>query len=295
MSYILNRKKDSPNKRILNLVLFVSIVFIVGLAFTVSTWEPNYFEILGVPRSATAKDIKQAYRKLSLDLHPDKNPTKEAEELFLLASKAQTTLLNDEFRDAYDRWGEEGLKWIEHSQNMYLNGLVRIGIFVLSHFVMVFILTISVSSTNARSYSFGFLGFIVVILANLRFGEDDLLIPFNPSMTKDQKCNLISSSMGLVVTMICAIQRFFYYDFEEKIFKLLSEIKTNQDAVLGNHQPQQILKQGQKKSSTLIQPSGEQQQLPAPRRSFLPELPSWAYILLFLYFSQYLGGGNNKH
>ena len=46
-------------------------------------FEKNYYEVLGVPESATDKDISRAYKKLAKQLHPDANPgNKEAEERF---------------------------------------------------------------------------------------------------------------------------------------------------------------------------------------------------------------------
>ena len=52
----------------------------------------DYYEILGVSRDATKQEIKKAYRKLALKYHPDKNPSKEAEEKFKEISEAYAVL-----------------------------------------------------------------------------------------------------------------------------------------------------------------------------------------------------------
>ncbi len=64
----------------------------------------DLYAALGVPRSATAADIKKAFRKLALRLHPDKNPgDARAEEAFKRVSEAWNTLGSPDKRAAYDR------------------------------------------------------------------------------------------------------------------------------------------------------------------------------------------------
>ncbi len=71
----------------------------------------DYYEILGVSRSATADEIKKAYRKLALKYHPDRNPDdKEAEERFKEAAEAYEVLGDAEKRQIYDRYGIDGLR-----------------------------------------------------------------------------------------------------------------------------------------------------------------------------------------
>jgi molecular chaperone DnaJ len=71
----------------------------------------DYYEILNIPKDAAEKTIKQAYRKLALKLHPDRNPdNKEAEEQFKEAAEAYDVLSNPEKRSIYDRYGHEGLQ-----------------------------------------------------------------------------------------------------------------------------------------------------------------------------------------
>ncbi|MHC1588296.1 MAG: molecular chaperone DnaJ, partial [Methermicoccaceae archaeon] len=69
----------------------------------------DYYEILGVSRDADANEIKRAYRKLALKYHPDKNPSKEAEERFKEISEAYAVLSDPEKRAYYDRFGASGV------------------------------------------------------------------------------------------------------------------------------------------------------------------------------------------
>ncbi len=70
----------------------------------------DYYEVLGVSKSADATEIKKAYRKLALKYHPDKNPgDQEAEEKFKEAAEAYDVLSNDDKRRRYDQFGHAGM------------------------------------------------------------------------------------------------------------------------------------------------------------------------------------------
>lgn len=71
----------------------------------------DYYEILGVQRTATKDDLKKAYRKLAMQYHPDRNPgDKESEEKFKEAAEAYEILSDDNKRARYDRYGHDGVR-----------------------------------------------------------------------------------------------------------------------------------------------------------------------------------------
>jgi len=74
----------------------------------------DYYKLLGISRNASPKEIKKAYRQMSLKFHPDKNKEEGASEKFAEISRAYEVLSDDELKEIYDRHGEEGLK--QHEQ-----------------------------------------------------------------------------------------------------------------------------------------------------------------------------------
>ena len=70
----------------------------------------DYYEILGIDKNATKEEIKSAFRKKARQYHPDVNKAPDAEEKFKAIGKAYETLMDDEKRATYDRYGEDGLK-----------------------------------------------------------------------------------------------------------------------------------------------------------------------------------------
>lgn len=71
----------------------------------------DYYEVLGVSRSATDAELKKAYRKLAMKYHPDRNPDDaDAENRFKEASEAYSVLSDADQRGTYDQYGHEGLR-----------------------------------------------------------------------------------------------------------------------------------------------------------------------------------------
>lgn len=72
--------------------------------------QRDYYEVLGVPRSATPEDLKGAFRRLARQYHPDVNKSADAEERFKEINEAYAVLSDADKRSAYDRFGHAGVR-----------------------------------------------------------------------------------------------------------------------------------------------------------------------------------------
>lgn len=90
----------------------------------------DYYDILGVSRSADEQEIKKAYRKMAVKYHPDKNPgDKAAEESFKEAAEAYEVLSNPDKRARYDRFGHQGMGGAAGGQGGFGGGMSMEDIF----------------------------------------------------------------------------------------------------------------------------------------------------------------------
>jgi len=78
----------------------------------ISLTKEDYYKILGIKRTASEREIKKAFKKLSLKYHPDKNKDKTewAKNMFIKVANAYEVLSDTEKRQIYDKYGEEGVK-----------------------------------------------------------------------------------------------------------------------------------------------------------------------------------------
>lgn len=93
----------------LHLILPLVFIYLLQLSGLTAQYI-EYYDKLGVDPGATTKEIRKAFKKLAVSLHPDKSDDPNAVEKFREISEIYEVLKDDEQRKTYDRHGEEGLK-----------------------------------------------------------------------------------------------------------------------------------------------------------------------------------------
>ena len=105
-------------KNTYNYLSIIFLILLINSIIYINCEEEDYYTLLGVSRDASTKEIKKAFRTLSLKYHPDRNPgNKKAHELYLKINKAHEVLTNPELKEIYDIYGEEGLNQQENMEN----------------------------------------------------------------------------------------------------------------------------------------------------------------------------------
>nr|XP_036856130.1 dnaJ homolog subfamily C member 10 [Manis javanica] len=90
-------------KRVILCFLIVYMAILVGT-------EQDFYSLLGISKTASSREIRQAFKKLALKLHPDKNPNNpNAHSDFLKINRAYEVLKDEDLRKKYDKYGEKGL------------------------------------------------------------------------------------------------------------------------------------------------------------------------------------------
>uniref|UniRef100_A0A8C6B6X5 DnaJ homolog subfamily C member 10 n=1 Tax=Monodon monoceros TaxID=40151 RepID=A0A8C6B6X5_MONMO len=90
-------------KRVMLCFLIVYMAILVGT-------DQDFYSLLGVSKTASSREIRQAFKKLALKLHPDKNPNNpDAHSEFLKINRAYEVLKDEDLRKKYDKYGEKGL------------------------------------------------------------------------------------------------------------------------------------------------------------------------------------------
>lgn len=97
-------------KDLISLIMAIFIIEPLMILVTEGANKMDYYQLLGLKRTATDREIKKAFRKLAVQYHPDKNKSKDAEEKFREIADAYGVLSDPEKRKKYDQFGHSAFE-----------------------------------------------------------------------------------------------------------------------------------------------------------------------------------------
>ena len=124
----------------------------------------NHYSVLGVTRCSTPMEIKKAYKRLSLTLHPDKNQSPTAADDFAFVKSSYDVLMDASNRIVYNKFGDDGIKNNKSTFDEQAM-LIEMGIFYATWGMLSFVLTLGKSGGLARGWIYT--GMIVMLLIEI--------------------------------------------------------------------------------------------------------------------------------
>mmetsp|Transcript_20746 Transcript_20746/g.30095 ORF Transcript_20746/g.30095 Transcript_20746/m.30095 type:complete len:321 (-) Transcript_20746:218-1180(-) len=212
-------------------VLFLTfLIFIAGME--IQAKGPNHYAKLGVTRSSNPLAIKRAYKKLSLQVHPDKNKSPDAPAQFDALKRAYDVLMDMEFREVYNKFGQEGIDSNKRYDETQF--FIELGVFYLTWGMMAYVLTLGKRSGNARQWTFtGLIVMLVVEIAIMTSRGNPIPEWLLPQTTEYEVIWIMHSLFPAFMNGCRSLGAFLYVDLEEQQRKLLLALQEqNKDILL---------------------------------------------------------------
>lgn len=193
---------------------------------------PNYYSMLGVNRDSNPLEIKRAYKKLSLQLHPDKNKSPDAPEMFDRVKQAHDVLMDMELREVYNKFGADGIKQNKRFDETQF--LLETAIYYVSYGMMAFMLTLGKRSGDARNWVFtGLIAMLVIEIAIMTSQTNPLPAWLFPQMTEHEVIWLLHSLFPAFMNGCRSLGAYLFVDFDAQTRQLLLALQEqNKDVLL---------------------------------------------------------------
>lgn len=217
--------------------IMYAIAFLAGLAAIKTGMEihergPNNYSLLGVTRDSSPLEIKRAYRKLSVQLHPDKNDAPDAADQFHIVNQAYDVLMDLELREVYNKFGKEGID--QNKRYSETQFLMEAGIFYVSWGVMAFLLTMGKKSGSARDWTLtGLIVMLVVEVMVMTSLTNPLPSSIFPTLTEADLVRMLHSLFPAFMNGCRSMGAYMYVDLDAQLRQLLLALQEqNQDILL---------------------------------------------------------------
>ena len=232
-SFLLRRRRFAFNSFFLLRLTYHSFSnSIICLGLEIQQRGPNHYEILGVTRDDNPLAIKRAYKKLSLQLHPDKNPSPDASDQFDRVKQAYDVLMDMELREVYNKFGKEGVD--NNKRYNETQFLLEVGVFYVSWAVMAFLLTMGKNSGEARNWTFTGLVVMLVLEVVLMTSQSNPIPSWLfPRLTESEAVKIMHSLFPAFMNGCRSLGAFLFIDLDAQMRQLLVALQEqNKDVLL---------------------------------------------------------------
>lgn len=193
----------------------------------------NHYTLLNVNRNSSPLDIKRAYKKLSLQLHPDKNPNDpNASAKFDRVKKAYDVLMDMEFREVYNKFGADGI----NSNKRYdeTQFFIELAVFYVTWGIMAYVLTLGKKSSLSRQWTFtGLIVMLVLEISIMTSRGNPFPSWFFPQNSEYEVVWLMHTLFPALMNGCRSIGGYLYVDLEAQTRQLLLALQEqNKDILL---------------------------------------------------------------
>eukprot|EP00904_Undaria_pinnatifida_P007847 jgi/Undpi1/4192/HiC_scaffold_16.g07559.m1 len=232
-AWILAPKRFRKDRAIVYAILFLATIAFGKMALEKAERGPNFYQILGLKRGSSAIEIKRAYRQLSLELHPDKNPSQDAADRFSRMSAALEILMDSEKREIYDKLGPEAAA-SKHPTNENTM-LLEMAIWYMTWGVLAYVMTLGKSNRQARDWVFT--GQIVMLAAEVAIittpgGEGVLPSWLFPKMAEYEVVWILHSIFPAYMNGCRSLGSHLYVDVDQQTRDMLLALRAGHQDVL---------------------------------------------------------------
>ncbi|OEU16741.1 DnaJ-domain-containing protein [Fragilariopsis cylindrus CCMP1102] len=231
-AWILRPGRFERKKSIMYAIAFLAALAAVKTGLEIQQQGPNYYQILDVTRESNPLEIKRAYKKLGLKLHPDKNPSPDAADEFDRVKQAYDILMDLELRDVYNKFGKEGVR--DNKRYSETQFLIEVAIFYVSWAVMAFLLTMGKKSGQARDWVFtGLIVMLVVEVVVMTSQDNPIPTWLLPTVTERDIVRIMHSLFPAFMNGCRSLGSFLFVDVDAQLRQFLLALQEqNKDILL---------------------------------------------------------------
>ncbi len=193
---------------------------------------PNHYSLLKVTRDSNPLEIKRAYKKLSLSLHPDKNPSPTATDEFDAVKQAYDVLMDMELREVYNKFGDDGIKSNKRFDESQF--FMELGVFYITWGMLAYVLTLGKKSGDARQWIFtGLIVMLVVEITIMTSQTNPLPSSMFPTWTEHECVWLLHTLFPAFMNGCRSLGSYLFVDLDKQARQLLLALQEqNKDILL---------------------------------------------------------------